>query len=296
MTFGVKVPEDLRDEINEMMKSSGLVGREFMQELVDSYMLDRNKQEIPEMAEEIRELQTLTHRINEMYLYLGTRFKNIIAVNEKEKEEIGNDVVKEKKAYQEEIEQYKNEVKTAKEESLKLQVELKKATGINKEAHDKIDELNGYNENYKELNNQYKDNIEKLTKKVDDLRHLKEENAKLVVGNKTLQENNDNLASELWFSKREVEELKEKLTKNKEENQRYISNLKQQYHLEKQTSILELQLESQKAIERLNSKTANMQTEYNDKLKQLLFNVESKENEHNKQSKQVEKKEKKNEN
>ena len=41
VTFGVKVPEDLRDEINGLMKDSGLVGKEFMQQLVDVYMLEQ---------------------------------------------------------------------------------------------------------------------------------------------------------------------------------------------------------------------------------------------------------------
>ncbi|HHX63192.1 MAG TPA: hypothetical protein GX707_21140 [Epulopiscium sp.] len=276
VTFGVKVPEDLRDEINEIMKESGLVGREFMQQLVDTYMLDNTKQEIPEMAQEIKELQLLTHRINEMYVYLGTRFQNSISSTKKEKEEMNKEVAQEKKNYDEEIEKYKSKVERVKEEVLRLQEEISNVKKENNKLNEKIEEINSYNENYKELNNQYKTTIEQLTKEVGNLKHFKVENDTLTAENSKLQENNDNLASELWFSKREIEKLGEKLLKGKEDYQSYVSRLKEQHTLEKQTAQLELQLEHQKNIELLNTKAANMQTEYNDKLKELLFNIENK--------------------
>lgn len=276
VTFGVKVPEDLRDEINEMMKDSGLVGREFMQQLIDSYMLDKTKQEIPEMAEEIKELELLTHRINEMYLYLGTRFQNIIATRQKEKEQIGKNAEEEKKSYEESLEEYKSKANSIKEEILKIQEELKSSQKTNQELSKKIEDIKGYNENYKELNAQYKNNIEKLTKEIEDLMHFKTENDTLVLENSKLKENNDRLASELWFSKREIEKLEERLSKDKEEYNNHISRLKEQHHLERQTALLESQLEHQKTIETLNAKTANIQKEYNDKLKELLFNTNNK--------------------
>ncbi len=276
VTFGVKVPEDLRDEINDMMKDSGLVGREFMQQLVDSYMLGKSKEEIPEMAQEIKELELLTHRINEIYLYLGTRFQNIIATGQKEKEETSKSVAEAKESYQEEIGKYNTKIKTLKEEVEKIQEELKDAKNSKQELTAKIDEVNGYNENYKELNKQYKNNIEKLTKEVEDLKHFKIENDDLVSRNSKLQENNDRLASELWFSKREVEKLGEKLVKSKEDYNNNISRLKEQHHLERQTALLEIQLDHQKAIETLSEKTATIQEEYNNKLKELLFNTKDK--------------------
>ena len=90
-----------------------------------------------------------------------------------------------------------------------------------------------------------------------------------------MQENNDHSASELWFSKREIEKLEEKLVKNKEDYNNHISRLKDHHHLETQTALLENQLKHQKTVERLNEKTAEMQKEYNEKLKELLFNKEN---------------------
>ena len=275
VTFGVKVPQDLRDEINEIMKSSGLVGREFMQQLVDSYQLDRNKQAIPEMAEEIKELQSLTHRINEMYLYLGTRFQNIISLGEKEKKDIDQVIIENKLNHEENIKKYKEQVKIIEEKMGTLKEEYHEMEESKKEINTKLIELTSYNENYKELNEQYKNNIIKLTEELENLKPLKEDNTQLITANKQLQEGNDNLASDLWFAKRENEKLNEQLIKNKKEYEHYLSHLKNQQHLEKQTTVLELQLENQKNVEVLNKKMAVMQQEYHDKLKELLFQMEA---------------------
>lgn len=276
VTFGVKVPEDLRDEINEIMKASGLVGREFMQQLVDSYMLDRGKQEIPEMSEEIKELQSLTHRINEMYLYLGTRFQDLMELKEKERKDISVEINEVKQKYEKNIESYKEQIAALSKEKLEVEKKLSEVKKQNQQLDVKINDMIGYNDNYKELNMQYKSTIEKLTIQVDDLKGLKSKNDELAKDNKQLKENNDDVASELWFSKREVEKLNKQLLESKENYKNHTSRLKEQHQLEKQTAILELQLENQKIIEELNRKAANMQTEYNDKLKQLLFDIDHK--------------------
>ena len=279
VTFGVKVPEELRDQINELMKDSGLVGREFMQQLVDAHLLGQSKTQIPEMAEEIKELESLTHRINEMYLYLGTRFKNITAGVEKDKEAIRAEVNKEKEDYEKEKAAYESQLKSAREEVAKLQKEVQEIKAANKDLNMKIEELTGYNANYTELNKQYKNNIEELSKKVEDLKHLKEKNDTLVASNAKLEENNDRLASDLWFSKREIEKLQETLNKDHEKHKNYLAHLKEQHHLERQTALLEMQLDHQKTIEALNDKAANLQEEYNNKLKELLFNTQTKQTE-----------------
>lgn len=164
------------------------------------------------------------------------------------------------KKSEEQVEEFKQEIAIIEKSNKKLSI--------------KVDELNSYNENYKELNNQYKEKISELTNKIDSLKPLEEENSKLTSTNHQLQEANDNLASDLWFAKREIEKLNNQLLKNQKETERHVLHLKDQHHLEKQTTILELQLKHQKDIEALNSKMTNMQEEYHDKLKQLIFQIE----------------------
>lgn len=279
VTFGVKVPESFRNQINVMMKESGLVGREFMQELVDAYLLDENKQEVPEMTEEVKELQALTHRINDIYLYLGTRFQNIKNLNEKEKEDMDEFINESKASHEEDLVSYKEQVKNVEEEMKTCKDKYKEIEEVNKKLTTKIDAITGYNANYQELNNQYKNNIQELTKKLNAHQPLKEENDKLVKVNHQLKESNDDMASELWFAKREIEKLNESLIKNKKESDQQTAYLKDQYQLEKQTTVLELQLENQKNVERLNTKLATIQESYHEKLKEFILEIEHKQKE-----------------
>jgi len=65
VTFGVKVPEELKLQIDNLIKDSGLrTGKDFMQSLINSYVLEKTKESLPEVAEDLKELQSLTQRID----------------------------------------------------------------------------------------------------------------------------------------------------------------------------------------------------------------------------------------
>ena len=44
VTFGVKVPEEMKNELAEIMKSTQLTGKEFMGLLLTTYKLEQKKQ------------------------------------------------------------------------------------------------------------------------------------------------------------------------------------------------------------------------------------------------------------
>lgn len=273
VTFGVKVPEELKDQINDMMKASGLVGREFMQQLVDSYIMEQDKVNIPEMAEEIKELQLLTHRINEIYMHIGARFQNIIDIKEKEKVKIETEIAKKQDAYEDEKKKYIMMIDNQKRQLSQLEEKHKEITSVNENLKKEIEKANDYNESYKELGKQYKDKIVELEEELENLKQYKEENEQLRESNKVLQEQNDNLASELWFGKREIEKLNEQISKVKKEYEGNLSYINEQHSLEKKTIHLNLQLENQKNIESLNQKIVTIQEEYNEKLKEMLLQI-----------------------
>jgi hypothetical protein len=77
VTFGVKVPEELKEQLQKLMGDSGLAGKDFMQQIINSYTLEKTKENIPAVAEDLKELQGLTQRINNIYLSLGYRIENI---------------------------------------------------------------------------------------------------------------------------------------------------------------------------------------------------------------------------
>ncbi len=85
VTFGVKMPEELKKQIDDLMKDAGLrTGKDFMQSLVNNYVVEKTKESIPEVAQDLKELQTITQRVNDIYLNMGYRIENINKANEKE--------------------------------------------------------------------------------------------------------------------------------------------------------------------------------------------------------------------
>lgn len=89
VTFGVKVPEELKAQLEQLQKDSGLrTGKDFIQQLVNNYVVEKTKENIPQVAEDLRELQTLTQRINNIYLNLGYRIDNITKAQEEEQKQL----------------------------------------------------------------------------------------------------------------------------------------------------------------------------------------------------------------
>lgn len=278
VTFGVKVPEELKDQINDIMKSSGLVGREFMQQLVDLYMMETNKEQMPEMSEEIKELQLITHRINEIYINLGSRFQTIINMNEKEKSSIELEVQEKLNNYSEEIKNYIENLNEQKKVTLEIEEKYKAILKENEELKKEIQKLSDHNENYNQLNKEYRNKITKLEEEVEKFKEYKKENQNLSATNSDLQDKNDTLASELWFCKREIEKLNDQFNKKKKEFEKNLEYINEQHNLEKQTIKLELQVQHQRDIELLNQKIVTIQEEYNNKLKDVILQINKQDN------------------
>ncbi|ADZ83884.1 hypothetical protein [Cellulosilyticum lentocellum] len=70
VTFGVKVPEELKNELSELMKDSTLSGKEFMGMLLASYKLEKAKEENSLFEGDLKELQTLLKRVQGIYTHM----------------------------------------------------------------------------------------------------------------------------------------------------------------------------------------------------------------------------------
>jgi 3-dehydroquinate synthase class II len=81
-TWGVKVSEDLKNQLSNIMKATGLQGEEFMEHLVTLYQTEFLKQQKPKISVELDELQKLTQRIHTMYINANERTDNLILAKE----------------------------------------------------------------------------------------------------------------------------------------------------------------------------------------------------------------------
>jgi len=82
LTWSVKMPEELKEKVAEKLQESGLSGKEFMESLLNSYELQRVKEERPELLQDLQELEILTKRICSVYVNMGERITTVLSDKE----------------------------------------------------------------------------------------------------------------------------------------------------------------------------------------------------------------------
>jgi Chromosome segregation ATPases len=288
-TFGVKVPDDLKEQLTKLMQDSGLTGKDFMQSLVNVYQVEKTKEGIPEVAQDLKELQSLTQRINNIYLNLGYRIDNLMKSKETEMQE----QLQRKDAV---IATLQNKIEELDSKNELLTETFNTSVSEKDEAIKRVNELtNMYNDN-KALVEEYKNKNDMLTGLLNEYKTAKEENenlkSRLDQSNLTnIQVNNDNIAKG-----KEIENLKESV----ETLSLNIKELKNQYSIEKQElkslhkdeitkaiedtirakesekreALLKIKEQHQEKVESIHNEYATKINEYQEKYRDLLKELE----------------------
>lgn len=284
VTFGVKVPEEMKNELAEIMKNTQLTGKEFMSLLLSAYKLERQKQSENVLAQDIDELQRLLQRIQNMYLNMSERVNLIVEERISEVEQGLEEKEEEKKSLLEEKTNLEEEIKRLKEEEIKVLKEEKK--NLEKE-------ICGLNDTIKELEEVIKDQKQQMKqhhllceKYEEEILRLKEENSKWerlaveieerTAENERLQTRNDELASEIWFNQRELEKSKESLRIESEKHHQEISALKEKYELELKNQLLQQSLLFNEEKTKMQSQHYNEMEKLQSKIQDFLLNADNK--------------------
>jgi len=296
VTFGVKVPEELKQQIDNLIKDSGLrTGKDFMQSLINSYVLEKTKESIPEVAEDLKELQVLTQRIDNIYLNLGYRIENItksqqeITIKEISKKDglilILQDQANELEIkYEASSEAYNNEIN----KSFALTGRVNELTESNKNIKSLIEEYKGKNDmllnqlkQYEKYPEQLEDTKQLLAdsqaKNISLLDNIKDKDFELKEVNKTIIDNqNENilLSDRLKLDhKKELQESNRIIDISKRENLKDREVLIKELTFEKDKSLLELkqihQVDFEKIQDNYNVKIEKYQSDYKALLEKL---------------------------
>ena len=273
VTFGVKVPEEMKNELAEIMKSTQLTGKEFMGLLLTTYKLEQKKQAEDLLVKDIDELQRLLQRIQTMYLNVSERVGLVVEerIGEVEavvvqKEEEKETLIKEKSLLEEKI----NNLLKEKEEAKDLYVALEKAYS---ELEEQISEQKIQIKQHHTLCEKYEEQIVGLKEENSKWERLEIEIKERNEENERLKVRNDEVSSELWFVQREVEKLKELLKQEEEGKNKELTTLKEKYDLELQNSLLEQKLVFTNKIEVLKEEQHKVQQELNDRIQNLLLGI-----------------------
>ena len=275
VTFGVKVSEEMKNELTDIMKSTQLTGKEFMGLLLGTYKLEQKKQSENLFVKDIEELQKLLQRIQTMYLNLSERIGFIVEerIGEMEeiidqKEEEKEKLIKEKALLEEEIKHLVKEQEIEKERFLVLEKNYHELEEQISEQKIQIKQHHTLCEKYEEQINGLKEENNKWRRLEIEIQERNDENERMKI-------RNDEVSSELWFAQREVEKLKELLKQEEDKRDKELNNLKEKYDLALQNQLLEQKLVFTNKIEVLKEEHHKIQQELNNKIQNLIISIKT---------------------
>lgn len=261
--LSVRISDELKQKFNDLAQSEGINNKELMEQVVKYYELNRAREEDSNMSEDIKELQTITSRMADIYINIVER-NNIKALEVKNVHR--NELVDKNS----EVQKLNEEVTLVKEENKKiktLEKELTDSNHIIKELQENIKSL-------KTLNNMQEEKIIKLTDNNEKYIKYKDEIIKL----KTVQEKSINenmmLKNDLLNQKNKAEKLMAQIDGLKEINTSKIEELqikaKQDIEMQRERTVFEMDKEILKLKEQQQFKLQELQEGFNDRINKLL--------------------------
>ena len=264
VTFGVKVSEEMKNELSELMKINQLSGKEFMQLLLTTYKIEQAKQEDDLFASDMSELQILLQRIQNIYLNISEKSKLMVNHQIKAVEEEKKRQEEETKQLKEELTNLQKKIMLLEEENRALSELIKNLEEENNHILNEKEEHKNQIKNYVLLHTKFQQEIKLLEEKIENLKRIELENEERSSENTTLKNRNDELASEVWFLKRQIDKLEA------EKSQMRLTS-----ELELKNNLLEQKLAFNEQIEKLKEENLCIQREFNNKLQ--TFYVEKQE-------------------
>lgn len=251
VTFGVKVPEELKNELSELMKDSTLSGKEFMGMLLASYKLEKAKEENSLFEGDLKELQTLLKRVQGIYTHMIEKSQLGYQEQLKEIEKKIEEQVAEKEEILLEHKKTKEVLEDAEKKEFNQLQEIEtlksKLSDVVKEKEQVQQQLN----NHLLLHTKFEEEVTLLKEQVTGYKRLEIEIEERNNENSKLKNRNDELASEIWFLQREVEKLKEEKNQLETKQQQELTQLKDKQELQLRNELLEQKLSFKEEISHL---------------------------------------------
>lgn len=270
VTFGVKVSEEMKNELSELMKNTELSGKEFMNMLISSYKLEKSKKEKSSFTEDINELQRLLNRIQGMYINIGEKAEFII---EDRLEDINQEVVKKEESItslKKQLEVIGCELENKHKEIDKLALQVATVSKEKENIVKNLDEAKAQLKNNQLLYTKYESEIEQLKNQISLYGRLELEIEERNEENQKLKNRNDELASDIWFIQRELDKLRETKSVEVSKLEEEIEKIKAQSELELKNQLLEQKLAFNSKLELLKEENFKIQQECARKIQEYL--------------------------
>jgi chromosome segregation ATPase len=271
VTWGVKMPEELKDKMSGLLKESGMPGKEFVEYLSTLYESSNMKQNQPLLTQDMAEVETITRRLLSIFTNIGERVTITLKDREdqhnaklNQQQEILNMLHNKIKEQEEEI----NELKASNEHLRQIADEStqEKINTIN-ESTTKAQQLNDLLESNKALIEEYKSKNDTLTGLLDEYKEYKEKVKYLSDEVQKEQESHRETRGSLSQLQQKIEHLEHQTKESKEKYKEELQALKDKLNIECEKESLKKDREYQNTIQ-------SIREEYNTKVKALLDGLE----------------------
>jgi len=261
--LSVRISDELKQKFNELAQSEGINNKELMEQVVKYYELNRAREEDNNMSEDIKELQTITSRMADIYI-------NIVERNNTKALEVKN-------IHRHELIDKDNETLKLKEETTLLKEENKKINILGKDLFDAKHikcELHENIKSLKTLNNMQEEKILKLKETNEKYIKYKDEILKLKADLDNSGNENMQLKNNLLSKKAEADRLITQISELNEVNKNKIDELetksKKDVELEGEKRGFQMDKEILKLKEQQQLRMQELRESFNDKVKKLL--------------------------
>ncbi|MBU3100705.1 MULTISPECIES: GumC domain-containing protein [Clostridium] len=265
--LSVRISDEVKQKFNELAQSEGINNKEFMEQVVKYYELNKAREEDSTMSSDINELQKITNRISDIYINIVERnnikslevknlHKNELVDKDKEVQKLYENIIslkEEKKEENKKINLLEKEQSDNKHIVKELQENTKSLKTLNNMQGEKILKLNETNEKYIK----YKDEIVVLKTELDE---LKNENIQLKL----------DLSNKNEEARRLVNQVDESKQINKNKIDELERKAKLDIEMQKERAIFQMDKELLKLKEQQQLKMQELQESFNDRINKLL--------------------------
>lgn len=268
ITYSFKTDEETKERIKQLIEESGISGKDFFGNLLSVYELEKVKSGIPLLSADIGELESLTKRINAIFINIGERVNTLqteCAEQVRQSKENSNSTIE---LLQQRIRSLEND-RLHDEERIQLFVaDKEQAEGQASGLQSRISELDETIKDKNSLIGEYKEKLDSLTSIVSEYKAASEENQKLKSEVAELMAQNKDFLNQ-------IELLSSKINESASNHVEQLKRQQDTLTIEHEKILLQLERKHQKELQEQQERHIQKIDEYENKVKDLLEQLQT---------------------
>lgn len=277
-TWGLKLDSDLKEKVQEIVKNDFDSSKDFLEQLVSAYELNKLKQGENVLTAEVEELESLTRRINGIFINANARINTML----QDKDTIAE---QQQGLKQKLIERLQGDIARLEQEKEEISIINDSLVNSNQEYTQEVNQLTKSTSTLEQLVAEYKEKNDTLTGLLAEYKEDRVQNKSLQEQNRELQDKLHELNVVATEQAKQIIETDKKLQEQSDKHQNELQELLKKHGNELDTTkikaeidanmtVLELQKEHQVKSQTLQEKHNAEVEQYQAKYRELLEKIE----------------------